>query len=45
MAHGPSAGLSVATESAICELAIIRGHLTLVTLSNLGPVLSEFSAG
>jgi hypothetical protein len=29
--------------SAICELAISRGHLTLVTLSNLGPVLSEFS--
>ena len=29
--------------SAICELAISQGHLTLVTLSYLGAVLSEFS--
>ena len=30
-------------DSAICELAISQGHLTLVTLSNLGAVLNDFS--
>jgi len=29
--------------ASICELAISQGHLTLVTLSNLGAVLSKFS--
>src|SRR6266566_4468261 len=29
------------TESAICELAMSQGHLTLVTLSNLGAVLGD----